>query len=47
MNKYLPYEEFEGLENIDRFDVNSISEKREIGYFFLKLILNILMDYIN
>ena len=34
MNKYLPYEEFEGLENIDRFDVNSISEKREIGYFF-------------
>ena len=33
MSKYLPYREFKWLENVDEFDVNSINEKREIGYF--------------
>ena len=33
MSKYLPYGEFECLENVDEFDVNSINEKSEIGYF--------------
>ena len=33
MSEYLPYGEFEWLENVDEFDVNSISEKSEIGYF--------------
>ena len=33
MSEYLPYKEFEWLENIDEFDVNSINEKSEIGYF--------------
>ena len=28
MNEYLPYGEFEWLENVDEFDVNSINEKR-------------------
>ena len=33
MSEYLPYEEFEWLENVDEFDVNAIIEKSEIGYF--------------
>ena len=33
MSEYLPYGEFEWLENVDKFDVNSINEKSEIGYF--------------
>ena len=33
MSEYLPYGEFERLENVDEFDVNSINEKSEIGYF--------------
>ena len=33
MSKYLPYKEFKWLENVDEFDVNSINEKRKIGYF--------------
>ena len=33
MSEYLPYEEFKWLENVDEFDVNSINEKSEIGYF--------------
>ena len=33
MSEYLPYGEFKWLKNIDKFDVNSISEKSEIGYF--------------
>ena len=33
MSEYLPYKEFEWLENVDSFDVNSINEKSEIGYF--------------
>ena len=34
MSEYLPYGEFEWLENIDEFDVTSINEKSEIGYIF-------------
>ena len=34
MSEYLPYGGFEWLKNVDGFDVNSISEKSEIGYFF-------------
>ena len=33
MSEYLPYGEFEWLENIDEFDINSISEKSDTGYF--------------
>ena len=33
MSEYLPYGEFEWLENVDKFDVMSINEKSEIGYF--------------
>ena len=44
MSEYLPYGKFEWLENIDKFDINSISERSDT---FLKLILNILMNYMN
>ena len=33
MSEYLPYGESEWVENVDEFDVNSINEKSEIGYF--------------
>ena len=33
MSEYLPQEGFKWLENIDKFDVTSISEKSQIGYF--------------
>ena len=33
MNEYLRYGEFKWLKNVVGFDVNSISEKSEIGYF--------------
>ena len=33
MSEYLPYEEFQWLENIDEFDINSINEKSDTGYF--------------
>ena len=33
MSEYLPYGKFKWLKNVDGFDVNSISEKSEIGYF--------------
>ena len=33
MSEYLPYGKFEWLKNVDGFDVNSINEKSEIGYF--------------
>ena len=33
MSEYLPYGEFEWLENVGEFDINSINEKSEIGYF--------------
>ena len=32
MSEYLPYGEFKWLKNVDRFDVNSINEKSDIGY---------------
>ena len=34
VSEYLPYREFKGLKNVDGFDVNSINEKSEIGYFY-------------
>ena len=33
MSKYLPYERFKWLKNVDEFDAMSISEKSPIGYF--------------
>ena len=33
MSEYLPAGEFEWLENVDEFDVNSINEKSDTGYF--------------
>ena len=33
VSEYLPYSEFEWLENIDEFDINSVSEKSDTGYF--------------
>ena len=33
MSKYLPYEGFKWLKNVDKFDVMSINEKCPIGYF--------------
>ena len=33
MSEYLPYGEFKWLNNVNGFDVNSISEKSPIGYF--------------
>ena len=40
MSGYLPYEGFKWLENVDNFDVNSISEKSLIGY-----ILGVDLEY--
>ena len=34
MKEYLPYGEFEWLENVDKFDVMTINEKSDIGYIF-------------
>ena len=33
MSKYLPFEGFKWLKNVDKFDVMSINEKCPIGYF--------------
>ena len=33
ISEYLPYEEFQWLENIDEFDINSINEKSDARYF--------------
>ena len=33
MSEYLPYGEIDLLKNVDRFDVNSINEKTDTGYF--------------
>ena len=33
MSKYLPYGDIDWLENIDEFDINSINEKSDTGYF--------------
>ena len=32
MSKFLPYEGFKWLKNVDNFDVNSINENSSIGY---------------
>ena len=32
MSEYLPYEEFEWLQNVDELDVMSINEKGDVGY---------------
>ena len=49
MSQYLPCSGFKWLnqkEN-DKFDVNSIDENSSIGYIYKRLILNILMNYMN
>ena len=33
MSEYLPYEQLEWLKNVDKFDVNSINEKSDMGHF--------------
>ena len=33
MSEYFPYGEFEWFENINEFDINSINEKSDTGYF--------------
>ena len=43
-SEYLPYEKFEWLENIDEFDVMSINEKSDTGYF-LEVDLELHKDY--
>ena len=40
MNEYLPYGEFNWVENVDELDVVSINEKSDIGYF-----LEVDLDY--
>ena len=45
MSQYLPYSDFEWLKNVDELDINSVSKKKVIEDIFLKLILNILMNY--
>ena len=40
MSGYLPYGRFKCLENVDNFDVNSISEESPIGY-----ILEVDLEY--
>ena len=32
MNEYLPYEKFNWLRNLDKFEVMSVNEKSDIGY---------------
>ena len=33
MSGYFPYGEFKWLKNVDKFDVNSVNEKSDTGYF--------------
>ena len=33
LSQYLPYEGFEWLKSVDKFDVKSISEESQIGHF--------------
>ena len=40
MSRYLPYDGFKWLKNVDGFEVNSVSEKSSIGY-----ILDIDLEY--
>ena len=42
MRDYLPYESFKWLKSVDKFDVNSISEKRPTG-----CILEVVLDYLD
>ena len=46
LSEYLPYSEFKWLKNVDRFDVNSISEKSLVEYF-LEVDLDIMINYMN
>ena len=47
MSEYLSYGGFKWLKSVDGFDVMSVSEKGPIGFDKSKLILNILMNYMN
>ena len=48
LSSYLPYGGFKWLKYVDGFDVNSVSEKSIFIFnIFLKLTLNILMNYMN
>ena len=49
MSQYLPCSGFKWLnqKETDKFDVNSIDENSSIGYIYKRLILNILMNYMN
>ena len=42
MGEYLPYGEFEWLETINEFDINSVNEKSDTGY-----ILEVDLEYAN
>ena len=33
MGEFLPYKKFDWVKNVDRFDINSINEKSDTGYF--------------
>ena len=46
LSEHLPYSEFKWLKNVDRFDVNSISEKSLVEYF-LEVDLDIMINYMN
>ena len=34
MSRYIPYGGFKWLKNVDKFDVNSVSENSSVGYIF-------------
>ena len=40
MSRYIPYGGFKWLKNVDKFDVNSVSENSSIGY-----ILEVNLEY--
>ena len=42
MSEYLPYEGFERLKNVDKFDMMAISGKSPIGYF-----LEVNLEYLD
>ena len=46
MSEYVPYREFESLRNVDELDVCQLI-KKVMQDIFSKLILNILMNYMN
>ena len=45
MSQYLPHCEFKWLKDVDKFDVNSVSENSSIDYI-LEVDLEYLMNYI-